>query len=466
MEFVALGKSDVIGASCLFLKINNTGVVLDAGADPDEEGEDSLPRFDMIRRKAGWYADHVLITHAHHDHLGALPVLLREFPHAVVHMTPATRALADLLLPASARLQRKKLREGSSSHDPLFSEEELEMHRYLYLEHDLETPFLVKGLKETESIEATFFDAGHVLGSAGVLLEFTEEGTSRRVFYTSDTNLRPQSIIPGGAYPSGPIDVMILESTLAADPDAELTTRKKETERFGRSIQEVLDRGGTVLIPSFALGRAQEVLNLLDSFKKSGLIDPDIPIYTAGSMRAVADLYDKTRLLTPRLDPEFQVFGVPQKRLPRSDKATREALRKPSIHVVGSGMMFERTISNRLAQQLIEDKKNAIFLVGYAKEGSPADRLLLAAELGNGAEVVLDPLRGPQPAKCQVDRFRFSGHSHRRDLLQLVEKLKPKKILLVHGEDTARTWMADNISYFYPDIEIILPQTTEPLEVF
>ena len=465
MEFVALGKSEVIGASCLFLRINNTGILLDAGADPDEEGEDSLPRFDLIRNQAGWYADHVLITHAHHDHLGALPVLLREFPHAVVHMTPATRALADLLLPASARLQRKKLREGSSSHDPLFSEEELEMHSYLYLEHDLEQPFSVKGLRESDPIKATFFDAGHVLGSAGVLLEFTEENKSRRIFYTSDTNLRPQNIIPGGAYPSAPIDVMILESTLGADPDAELTTRKKETDRLGRSIKEVLERGGTVLIPTFALGRAQEVLNLLDAFKKSGLIDEDIPIYTAGSMRAIADLYDKTRLITPRLDPEFQVFGVHQKRLPRSDRATREALNKPSIHVVGSGMMFERTISNRLAQELVEDKKNAIFLVGYSKDGSPAHRLIDAANEAEGSEVILDPLKGPQPVNCWVERFRFSGHSHRRDLLQIVEKLKPRKILLVHGEEQARNWMADNIAYFYPEIEIVLPQATVPVEV-
>ena len=465
MEFVALGNTDAIGASCLYLRVNDTGIVLDAGADPEEEGVASLPRFDILKRTMGAYVDHAVITHAHHDHIGALPILIREFPHVAVHMTPATRQLADLVLPASARLQRKKLREGSSFHDPLFSEEELEMHSYLYLTHELEETFSLKGINETSPITGQFYYAGHVLGSVGVKLVVEEHGEERTIFYTSDTNLRPQHIIPGGTYPEDPVDILLLECTLGADPEAEQTTRKREEERLLASLKEILQRGGTVLIPVFALGRAQEILAVIDRFKIKGLIPEEIPVYTAGSMRAVADLYDKTRYSTPRLDPEFQVFGVPQKRLPRSHKATREALSQPSIHVMSSGMMFERTISNRLAQQLIEDEKNGILLVGYAKEDSPAHHLLEAVKQGPGTPVTLDRLVGPQPVNCQIERFRFSGHSHRRDLLQIVEQLKPKTILLVHGEQEAREWMANNIHYYYPDAEIILPQFGEPLQL-
>ena len=93
-------------------------------------------------------------------------------------------------------------------------------------------------------------------------------------------------------------------------------------------------------------------------------------------------------------------------------------------------MMFERTISNRLAQQLVEDEKNGILLVGYAKEDSPAHHLLEAAKEGKGTEVTLDKLIGPQPINCDIERFRFSGHSHRRDLLRIVEQLKPKRFSL------------------------------------
>lgn len=465
MLLVALGKTDVIGASCHFLLVEGTGLLLDAGADPEGEGPEGLPDFDLVHRHADWYVDHTIVTHAHHDHVGALPVLIKHFPHVLVHMTRATRDLTDFALPASARLQRRRLREGSSTHEPLFSEEELEVYSYLYLTHELERDFDVTGLKGRTPITARFYDSGHILGAVGVLLTFEEQGRQRRVFYTSDTSVRPQAIIPGGNYPEGPVDVMIMESTLGADPDAELTTRRTEEKRLGEALRRVIDRKGTVLLPVFAMGRAQEILALLDRYKRRGIIPEDVPVYTAGSMRAVADIYDKSRFTTPRLDPEFQVFGVDQRRLPRSDEALQEALSGPSIHVMSSGMVFERTISNRLAQRLIEDEKNAVFLVGFAREDSPAHRLVEAAAQGKGTEIVLDRARGPQPVNCEVDRFRFSGHSHRRDLIQLVEQLRPKTVVLVHGEEDARRWLADNIAFFYPEVDVHLLQAGVPLEL-
>lgn len=478
MIFLPLGATEAIGASCHFVFMEGTGIMLDAGADPEEEGLASLPYFDAIHRNTGWYVDHAIITHAHHDHSGALPILIRTFPHVLVHMTRATREVVDFTLAASARLQRRRLREGSSDAEPLFSEEDLDVQSYLYLTHDLEKPFDVTGLRGKTKVRATLYNAGHILGSAGVLLEFEEGGTPRRVFYSSDTNLRPQSIIPGGSYPEGPLDVLILESTLGADPEAEHTTRKLEEEKFLKALQRILDRDGVALVPVFALGRAQEMLALIDRFKEDGDLDEDIPVYTAGSMRAIADLYDKTRLTTPRLDPDFQVFGVDQRRLPRSDDGKRNALQGPSIHVLSSGMMFERTLSNWVGQQIIEDEKNGVLLVGFAKEDSPAARLHeAAAQNGSGAneggengpevppEVILNSLKGAQPLRAEVHRFRFSGHSHRRDLIHLVGQMKPKQVVLVHGEDDARQWMADNIRFFYPDITVHLPVWGEPLTV-
>lgn len=459
MLFVPLGKTEDIGANCYFLMIEGTGLMIDAGADPEEDGLDSVPDFGFIHQNPDWYVDHALVTHAHHDHIGALPVMIQHFPHVMVHMTRATRDLAEVVLPASARLQQRRLREGSSVHEPLFSEEELGVYHYLYLSHDLEKDFDVTGLKGTSKIRARFYSAGHILGSAGVLLEFEEDGEERRAFYTSDTNMRSQSIIPGGDYPEPPIDVLFLESTLGADPDAEGTTRRTEERKFEEALEKAIGRSATVLIPVFALGRSQEVLALIHRFKQRGTIPAETPVYTAGSMRAFAELYDKTRHNTPRLDPEFQVYDVDQFRLPRSREAQREALAGPSIHVVSSGMMFERTASNALAQQIVEDERNAVFLVGFAREDSPADRLLKAADQGAGTEAVLDTARGPQPINCEVKKFRFSGHAHRRDLIELVEKLRPRTVVLVHGEDEARQWMADNIGFFYPDIEIVMART-------
>jgi Cft2 family RNA processing exonuclease len=464
MIFVALGDTNGIGASCHFLDIQGTGLTLDAGSDPRHEGAASLPRFDLIHDHADWYVDHTIITHAHHDHMGGLPVLIKEFPHVMAHMTDATRQLLDFLLPASARLQKRKLKAGETNTQPLFTEEDVEHQSHFYLSHELEKPFDLTGMAGETPVQATFYTAGHILGSAGVEMQFEEEGTPRRVFYTSDTNVQGQSIIPGGAYPDT-TDVLILESTLGNDPEMELTTREQEVQQFKAMLERIIRRGGTALVPVFVMGRAQETLALIDRFKKQGVIPPDVPVYTAGSMRAIADVYDNTRTSTPRHDADFKVFGVEQHRLPYSDEQQARSLEGPSIHVMSSGMMFEPTLSNRLARRLVEDENNGILLVGYAVEDTPARRLLDAAEQGQGTQVTLHPDKGPQPINCEVGKFRLSGHSNRQDLLRLVEQLAPQHVLLVHGEPDARAWMAEHIARAHPDIDVHLPEWGAPIEL-
>jgi len=466
MKFMSLGGApDEIGASCHYVEIDGTGLLLDTGADPEEEGFESVPDLALVPERMDGYVDHAVVTHAHHDHMGSLPVVLRRFPHVHVHMTDATRELSDLLLPASARLQRRKMLEGETDADPLFEEKDVEACSYLYFTHDLETPFDLTGLKGNTKVTGTFYDAEHVLGSVGVLLKWEEDGRKRTLFYTGDTGKTSQAVLPGAEYPEGPVDIMLLESTLAADPITETISRRDEEVRLGESIASVLDRGGTVLLPVFSLGRSQEILALIDRYKRSGLIEDDIPIYTAGMMRAISDIYDRTRFTTPRIDDEFKVYGVDQSRLPRSNSGLSDVLKKPGIIAVGSGMMFERTISNRIAQRLIEDEKNGVFLVGFARHDSPAHKLLDASLEGPDAEVELHPAKGPQPVRCAVDRFRFSGHSNRRQLLELVDRLRPKTIILVHGEPEARDWMADNIRYFHPDVDIWVPDRGEIITV-
>lgn len=464
MKFVALGDTEDVGASCHFLHMDGTGLVLDAGTDPRREGPHALPRFDILHDHPDWYVDHAIVTHAHHDHMGALPVLIQQFPHVVAHMTEATRKLVDFLLPASARLQRKRRDKGETEYEPLFEEDELELYNHLYLTHDLQSDFDVTGMKGASPVTAQFYTAGHILGSAGVELRYEADGATRRLFYTSDTNVHGQSIIPGATYPEA-TDILVLESTLGADPEIEQTSREEEVQKFKAALQRVIGRGGTALVPVFVMGRAQEILALINRFKKENDIPSHVPVYTAGSMRAIADVYDETRHDTPRHDPDFKVFDVEQERLPYSESGHDEALQGPSIHVMSSGMMFEPTLSNLLARQLVEDEKNGILLVGFAKEGTPAHRLKEAYE-DDEVEypaVLLSPERGPQPLRCEVGVYRLTGHSNRRDLLGLVDRMQPQHVLLVHGETEAREWMADNINHFHADVDVHLPQWGEPI---
>ena len=441
MKFIPLGDTEGIGASCHFLDIEGTGLVLDAGSDPRREGRASMPRFDIIHDHAERYIDHAIVSHAHHDHMGGVPVLIQEFPHVIVHMTDATQRLLDFLLPASARLQKRKKEKGETSHAPLFDEDEVEMYSQLFLTHALETPFDVTGLRGATPIQAQLYTAGHILGSVGVELSFKENGQTRRLFFTGDTNAEGQSIIPGASYPDE-TDILVLESTLGDDAEMERTTRELEVQKFKDALERVVGRGGTALIPVFVMGRAQETLALLHRFKQEGVIPSDVPVYTAGSMRAIADVYDKTRSSTPRVDSDFKVFGVDLR---------RQLGRGRVVVDRGRGAVAQ-------ARKLVEDSDNAILLVGYAVEDTPAHRLKEAASEGFGTEVTLHPDTGPQPINCEVGNFRLSGHSDRRALLDLVDRLQPSQVVLVHGEPEARTWMANNIKHFHPDITVHQPE--------
>ena len=464
MKFLALGDTDGIGASCHFLDLNGSGIALDAGTDPQRDGPNSLPRFDWVGDRADSYVDHTLVTHAHHDHMGSLPVLVRRFPHAMAHMTDATKKLLDILLPASARLQEKRRDRGETTHEPLFTEDELEALHHLYLTHDLGQGFDLTGPKGQSSVTGRFFSAGHILGSAGVELQFEEGGRNRRLFYTSDTNMQAQTIIPGGEYPDS-TDVLILESTQGAEPEAAATSRPEERNRFRETLSQVLARGGTALIPVFVMGRAQEILVLLGQLKREGAIPADVPIYTAGSMRAIAGVYDDTRSTTPRVDASDEVYAVDQERVPYESEAKREILEGPGIMVVSSGMMIEPTLSNVLARRMVENEDDAVLLVGHPAEGTPARRLQDAAAKGDGAPVMLADGHGPQPVYCTVERFRFSGHSDRRELLSLVERMNPETVLLIHGDPEAKNWMAEHIKDDHPETEVHRPDWGSVLEV-
>ncbi|MEM6326589.1 MAG: MBL fold metallo-hydrolase [Bacteroidota bacterium] len=469
MRYLSLGETSDISASCHYLEIGGVGLVLDAGMDPDADGYAAVPPFEVLRDRA---VDHVIVTHAHHDHLGALPVLMQKEPHATVHMSRPTAMLADVLLPSSARLQRRRQREGSTAASPVFDVEQAEALSYLYEAHTLGTDFDLDSLDALGDVTGRFYHAGHVLGAVGVYIEADEwepgevigqkkNERTLRVFYTSDTSLKAQTILQPAEYPEGPLDVLFLETTLGADPEAEETSRKEQERAFGEALARVLARGGSALVPVFALGRSQDVLAMIGRYKSRGLFPKETPVYTVGSMRGISAIYDQTRQSTPRLDPDFEVYSVDQQRLPKTTARLNEALDQGGIFVLTSGMLFERTPSHSLAQKMIGDANNGIFFVGYSKDDSPG--AILQEKAASGEPITLDEDIGPQAIHAEVNRFRFSGHAHRRDLIKIVEQTQPKTVVLVHGETAAKVWMKDNIEYFHPEVTVIIPKQGEEI---
>ncbi len=466
MRYLSLGDTTDIAASCHYVDLGGTGVILDAGMDPDKDGYDALPPFELIKNQP---VDHVVITHAHHDHLGSLPVLSHEVPHARVHMSRPTAMLAEVLLPSSARLQKRRVREGSTHTAPVFDVETAEALSYVYETHPLDTPFRLAGTKAEGDLVATFYHASHVLGAVGLLLDGDEVGPDgelerRRLFYTSDTSIQAQTILPGADFPDESVDVLLLESTLGADPDAAATTRKAEERRFGDAIgdghraRRRRSRAGLRARPQ--PGRSRDDRPRQDARRHPARARPSTRrARCAPSPRSTTARARPARASTPTSRSSAWTRSA--------SRARARARRRPSGSPASSSSRRACSSSGRRAstspRRLVSDARHGIFFVGYSKEGSPGDRLQLAAAAGE--QMIFDEQEGPIAVRATVERFRFSGHAHRDDLVGIVGRLDPETVVLVHGETAAKEWMRDTINEAYPDVRVVIPQQGVEIEL-
>jgi len=442
-----LGSEQEIGDSSYLLTMDGVNLLLDAGVHPRKEGLDSLPDYHRVKHED---VDAILISHCHLDHIGSLPVALSYFPHARVLMSEASAVLAPVMLHHTARVMNHLVAEGIYE-QPLFSGSDIDLISYVFQGMDSDRPFPLRAMERHKpDLQARFFDAGHILGAAGIWLE----SPTARVFYTGDTSAQNQEIIPGATYPDGPVDLLITECTLGSDPKSERRRRRDEIRRFSRAINTVIGREGTVLIPAFALGRTQEILALLHRLRAEARI-PDVEIYTAGFGGAISEIYDRTSKYTRRQTPGLRLEELDLQRVPPGSLRRCRFLREPSIVLVSSGMMASGTLSNKLAQIMLPEAKHGIFFVGYVDPEMPGHQVMNAPE---GASVLIAPDSAEVKALCQRDRFHFSAHSNRRDLLKLVDRLSPETVLFAHGEGDSIHWMTQALGHRHPEIRVILPK--------
>src|SRR5881398_4096187 len=227
-------------------------LVLDCGMHPKDTGEDALPNFKAI---AGQEIEAILVSHAHQDHVGTLPVLMRRFPGARVFMTEATAEIGSVLLHNSVNVMTRQREEIGEMSYPLFTHRETdrasERWRWCPLRQRVSIAGERAAAREKNALTFEFFDAGHVLGSSGILLH--AEG--RTVFYTGDVNFDDQTIMQAAVFPQSDIDVLIMECTRGDHAKPASWTRAGEERRLSEAIDKVFTRGGCVLIPVFALGK-------------------------------------------------------------------------------------------------------------------------------------------------------------------------------------------------------------------
>ena len=437
-SFTNLTGAMEIGANCYLIQDGTTSVVLDAGVHPKKIGEESKPRFELLEDVD---LQAIIVSHAHLDHIGALPVLQEKFPQAEVVMTRATAEIGRVMLHNSVNVMTaKRLYDGVVEY-PFFSHGELDHAANKWVTRPYEESFRVG---RSGDMLATLYDAGHILGSCGVMLE-TRAGM--RIFYTGDVQFEDQSLIPGAAFPEDGVDVLIMECTHGNTERSVNYTREREMNRFARAIRETLSGGGAVLIPVFALGKTQELLYEIGKMRDSGRI-PDAPIYSGGLGAKVTGVYDRTTYDTPRLHPGLLVrAAVETVPLPReTDGPLRVS--PGNIYLVSSGMMSPHTLSNKLAAQILPHPNDAILFVGYSDPDSPAARIKTATPGGN-VRLGEDPTAGQAyRVNCRIESFDFSGHAPRTALLSYARALNPREILLVHGDEAAQRQMHQELTRY------------------
>ena len=375
-------------------------------------------------------------------------------------MSEATRQIADVMLHNSVNVMTSQRVELGLPNYPLFTHREIEKAVKRWQPCPLRQRFSADGERlgenETTELSFEFFDAGHILGSVGTLIR--AEG--RKIFYTGDVNFEDQTIEVGADFPQEPLDVLIIETTRGDRATPADFTRQKEAVRLAAAIRSAFERGGSVLIPLFALGKTQETLAMFHEFRKTGQLGM-APIYIGGLSTKLTEIYDKLARTTPRQKPGLQILDEVAPFV-LNNQSGDPSVGQGRIFALSSGMMTEKTLSNSFARRILGEPRHSLFFVGYADPNSPGGKIKAAAP---GDLVTVDPDFPAQKLECHMESFNFSGHASRETLLAYMKRTQPKKIILVHGDPSSVGWFRETLGTELPASEVITPDPGVPIEV-
>jgi len=458
MRITNLNPDTAIGASGWFVEMDGHRLLLDAGIHPKREGRESLPLYDLVKNEQ---VDAIAISHCHHDHVGSLPIAMRYFPGAHVLMTELSYFLVERVLHNSVNVMKRQRDELGIKEYPLFSHDELDDIAPLFqgFKYNREVDWAAFQKTRAGFLSPTleFYDAGHALGSAGIMVR----GQKEMLFYTGDVCFHDQTILRKARFEDVKADVLIMETTRGNRALPPGFTREGEIERLSQSIQRVLERKGSVLIPTFALGRTQEILALLALLMGEGKLQRQ-PIYIGGLGRVFTEIYDLESHRTHRQYPNLQLHEALSLIVLDQGQAEKMRLTGGRLFVITAGMMSEHTAAHDLALRMIGDDSQAIFFVGYSDPDTPGGRLKAAAR---GETFLLSPSGGQVTRLCEIEDFDLTAHANRSELLDFVGAVDPRVVLLGHGEDEARNWFEEQIRERYPKVKVIQPKPGERFEV-
>ena len=456
MELEFFGAAREVTGSCHILRVNGRTVLLDCGMfqgrriESDEKNRTlPVPVSDI---------DAVVLSHAHIDHSGRLPFLVSRGYDKTIWATPATRDLCAIMLADSAHIQEQDARfyakRSKQAVQPLYSMRDATRVQELMVGVPYGKTFDV-----VPGVQVTYVDAGHILGSASVIVDCTEAGTTRRLVFSADVGRYGLPIIRDPQPPSG-AEIVLMESTYG---DRDHPPVEDMRAALATVVSETAARGGRVLIPAFAVGRTQEIIYDLHILARQKRIPP-IPIYVdsplAISTTAVfelhPELFDHTEEFVREVNDLFRFDLVHYTRDVSESKALNSA-QGPMIIVAASGMAEAGRIVHHLANG-VSDPRNTVLIVGFQAEHTLGRRIV-------ERQPVLRLLGDEQPLRAQVVILNgYSAHADRSELarwLGAVRKTSPGlgTVYLVHGEPPAQDALRERLANDGYKVEAPAPHT-------
>lgn len=457
MRITNLNPARDIGASAWLVDFEGHHLLLDSGVHPKREGREALPLF---HRTSDLELDAIVVSHCHHDHVGSLPIAVRHHPRAHVLMTELSYFLVDRVLHNSVNVMTRQRDELGLAEYPLFTHTEVDEIEAVFqgfrYQREVEWASFDKTQVGRRSPTLEFLDAGHALGSAGVMVR----GGDQTLFYTGDVSFGDQTILKGARFEEVQADVLVMETTRGGRAPVPGFTRAAETARLAEAIRAVQARKGAVLIPVFALGRTQEILALLALLMEAGEL-PRQPIYIGGLGRVFTEIYDLQAHRTNRHHSNLALTEALDLQVLDRRQLASIKLGGGRLFVLTSGMMNANTAAHDLALRMIEDERHGIFFVGYADPDTPAGRLRAAAP---GAAFAFGALDRAVTRRCEVREFDLTAHANRDELLDFVDRVSPQVVILGHGEDEARAWFREQLAARHPRIRVFDPGPGDTVE--
>lgn len=407
--------------------------------------------------------DALVLSHAHIDHSGNIPILAKHGFDKPIYATRVTRDLCGIMLRDAAKIQeqdaaylnQKSNRKGAKPVVPLFTMEDAEASLKLFQGTGYETITVAAG------IQVSFIEAGHILGSAMNVFTLREHGKDARVGVAVDLGRRDLPIVrePEDMHN---IDVLILESTYGDRTHADAA---QADDQLFNVVDRTIQRGGKVLIPSFALERAQEIIFHLAQLYHDGRL-PEVPVYVDSPMAdAITKVFNEN---VQYMDDDFHELRAKIGEIMRpswvkftssvEDSKAVTSSKEPCIVIAASGMCEYGRILHHLKHG-VENPDNTIVIVGFQASHTLGRRLV---EKQEEVRIFGDLFK----LKAEVEVLNaFSAHADRNDLIDYVRRVKPRKVCLAHGESHQREALAEAIREEQLAEEVILPVTGQVLEL-